>query len=301
MENFTEKLKKYALEQGADLVGIAKATDLDEYFTPPHRPQDLMPSVQSIVVMALHIPDGSIEAQKNEITNYSYSIFGFTHLNQELDSLTYQVTKFLERNGYEGLPIPGKGSHYWEKKKFYGPFSFRHAAVAAGLGQIGWSGLFLTPQYGPRQRLTVILTDACLQADAQLEENPCIRCFECIKHCPGGAIKKEEWKKTIGGKDVTYGVVDGSSCWWIARGLTTKAWPGAPFNPNIDVEKPNPLTAKEKFEALWEKRDARLRNSEHDVDSYGATNCGRCMAFCTAGTIAMKKRLNRFKEDNREE
>lgn len=31
-------------------------------------------------------------------------------------------------------------------------FSNRHAAVAAGLGEIGWNGFCLTPDNGPRQR-----------------------------------------------------------------------------------------------------------------------------------------------------
>ncbi|TWH47223.1 epoxyqueuosine reductase [Sporomusa sp. KB1] len=293
MQQFTQDLKEFALAQGADLVGIAKAADLDEYFTPPHRPQDLMPNVKTIIVMALHIPDGSIEAQKREVTNYSYSIFGFTHLNKELDALTYRVTRYMEKGGYEALPIPGKGSHYWEQKKFYGPFSFRHAAVAAGLGEIGWSGLFLTPQYGSRQRLTVILTEASLITDPPFTGSVCTRCFDCIKNCPAGAIEKTEWNKTIGGRQLTYGVVDGDRCYWVARGLTTKAWPNAPFNPNVDVAKAEPMNAEEKFKALWEKRDARLRASEHDVDSYGATICGRCMAFCSAGSRAMQARLKR--------
>lgn len=294
MLKFTKELKSYALAQGADLVGIAKASDLEEYFTPPHRPIDLLPDVKSIIVMALHIPDGSIEVQKREVTNYSYNIFGFTHLNKELDSLTYRVTKYVEKNGFEALPIPGKGSHYWEKKKYYGPFSFRHAAVAAGLGEIGWSGLFLTPQYGPRQRLTVILTDAELIADPPFTGSVCTRCFDCVKHCPAGAITKEEWSKTIGGRALTYGVVNGAACWWVARGLTTKAWPNAPFNPSIDVEKPEVLSPEDKFKAVWEKRDPRLRASEHDVDSYGATICGRCMAFCSAGTKAMENRFKKY-------
>jgi len=241
--------------------------------------------------MALHIPDGVLEAQKNGITNYSYNMFGYAYLNRELDFVAYRVTKFLEKQGYQALPIPGRGSQYWEKKKFYGPFSFRHAAVAAGLGQFGWSGLVLTPEFGSRQRFIAVLTDAPLQASPPLEENPCQKCYQCIKNCPAGAIKKEPWQATLGGRTYTYGVVEGDRCWWVAKGLTTKAWPGAPFNPEVDVVKPANPTAGEKFRALWELRDARLRCSEHDEGNYGATLCGRCMVFCQAGFNAMRRRL----------
>lgn len=299
MSQFTDELKDYALSQGADLFGVARASDLDEYFTPPHRPQDLLPDVKTIVVMAFHIPDGSLEAQKNKITNYSYNMFGYTFLNREMDAAAYYVTKFLEKAGYQALPIPGRGSHYWEEKKFYGPFSFRHAAVAAGLAQFGWSGLALTPEFGSRQRFIAILTDADLLISPPLEENPCKRCYECVKNCPAGAIRKEEWKKTIGGREVVYGVVDCERCSWVAKGFTTKAWPGAPFNPKVDVAKPEPFTPEGKFKALWEQRDARLRLSEHDEGNYGATLCGRCMIFCTAGEEAMKRRLNSRDTNNK--
>lgn len=296
MNAFVEKLRIYALEQGADLFGIARAADLDEYFTAPHRPKDLLPDVESIVVMALHIPDGSLEAQKNNITNYSYNMFGYAYLNRELDFVAYKVTKFLEKNYYQALPIPGRGSHYWEKKPGYGPFSFRHAAVAAGLGQFGWSGLVLTPEYGSRQRFIAILTDAKLPPSPPLEKNPCTKCFQCIKNCPAGAITNKKWEKTIGGRTVEYGVVRTELCSWVAKGMTTRAWPDAPFNPNVDVEKPEKVTKEELFKCLWEKRDARLRCSEHDEGNYGATLCGRCMIFCTAGDNAMKARLAKRKE-----
>ena len=38
--------------------------------------------------------------------------------------------------------------------------AIRIAATAAGVGEIGWSKVFLTPDYGPRVRIGTILTDA---------------------------------------------------------------------------------------------------------------------------------------------
>lgn len=297
MKDLTDSLREQALALGADLFGVADAKDLDGYFTSPHRPKDLLPEVRSIVVVALHIPDGVLEAQKNGITNYSYNVYGYAYLNRELDAVAYRLTMFLEKHGWQALPIPARGSHYWEQKKYYGPLSFRHAAVAAGLGQFGWSGLVLTPEFGPRQRFVAVLTDAPLKASPPLTENPCQKCYQCIKNCPAGAIRKEAWQATLGERTYTYGKIDGDRCWWVARGLTTKAWPGAPFNPSVAVTKPGDITAEEKFEVLWGKRDARLRLSEHDEGTYGATLCGRCMIFCQAGHDAMRARLARAKEN----
>ena len=287
----TEKVKQLGLDLGADLIGVAAAQVLNEAITSPHRPEDLLPSAASIVVVALHIPDASLEAQRREISNFSYNMFGYTHLNREMDSIAYRITRFLENAGYESLPIPGRGSHYWESKKYHGPFSFRHAAVAAGLAAFGWSGLALTPQFGPRQRFITVITTAPLEPDAALAGNPCLQCFDCIKSCPAGAITKKPWNCKLGGKTHTYGTVEGDRCWWVAKGLTTRAWPNAPFNPQVDVPRPEPMTAAAKFKALWEDRDARLRCSEHEEGNYGATLCGRCMIFCKAGRRSMHRRL----------
>ena len=210
-----------------------------------------------------------------------------------MDSVAYKLTKFLEREGYETLPIPGRGSHYWEKKKYHGPFSFRHAAVAAGLASFGWSSLALTPEFGSRQRFIAIITTAPLTPGQPLEESPCLNCFDCIKNCPAGAITKKPWNCKIGAKTYTYGTIEGDRCYWVAKGLTTKAWPNAPFNPQVDVPRPDPLSAEAKFKAIWEERDARIRCSEHEEGNYGATLCGRCMIFCRAGRKSMHRRLSK--------
>ena len=44
-------------------------------------------------------------------------------------------------------------------------FQFRLAAVACGLGEIGWSKMLLTPEFGPLQRVAFIFTDAELEYD----------------------------------------------------------------------------------------------------------------------------------------
>ena len=47
--------------------------------------------------------------------------------------------------------------------------AIRIAGVAAGVGEIGWSKVFLTKQFGPRQRLAAILTDLELEPDPLVE------------------------------------------------------------------------------------------------------------------------------------
>jgi epoxyqueuosine reductase len=70
-------------------------------------------------------------------------------------------------------------------------FSHRCAAVAAGLGRVGWSGNVITEKYGARVLFGSILTDAQLKPDTPLENNPCIGCKICEKSCQGGLFQKE--------------------------------------------------------------------------------------------------------------
>ena len=60
-------------------------------------------------------------------------------------------------------------------------FQFRLAAVACGLGEIGWSKMFLTKDFGPLQRVAFIFTDAELEPDPLYNGKPlCRRCFACV-------------------------------------------------------------------------------------------------------------------------
>jgi epoxyqueuosine reductase len=71
-----------------------------------------------------------------------------------------------------------------------GPFSHRHAATRAGLGEFGYNNIVLTPQFGPRQRFNSIITEAELAPNPLIEEPICLRdeCGLCMKACYMGVI-----------------------------------------------------------------------------------------------------------------
>jgi len=74
-------------------------------------------------------------------------------------------------------------------------FSHRCAAVASGLGRVGWSGNVITEKYGARVLFGSVLTTAKLKPDSPLEKNPCIKCKLCEKSCQGGLFDKEDTEK----------------------------------------------------------------------------------------------------------
>lgn len=94
-------------------------------------------------------------------------------------------------------------------------FHFRLAGVACGLGEIGWSKMFLTPQFGPLQRLAFIFTDAELEPDPLYSGKPlCRQCKACVRECPGHCLDEKESVVTyIGDKKCEWGKLDEWKCY----------------------------------------------------------------------------------------
>ncbi|MFC1852289.1 hypothetical protein ACFL27_18995 [candidate division CSSED10-310 bacterium] len=79
--------------------------------------------------------------------------------------------------------------------------SHRYAAVAAGLGTIGWSGNVLHPKYGARVLFNTVITDAPLTPDPMDQEIICDGCRRCVISCQGRFIDaKREDSVFIGGQ-----------------------------------------------------------------------------------------------------
>jgi len=134
--------------------------------------------------------------------------------------ITFKLSEFLEDNGYEAIPLPGLPSEIPPmgkpvKKGKPAPnvlIDINDAAVRAGLGEIGYCGIFLTPEFGPRQRFQIILTDAEIEPDPIRKENICDLCKECVKICPLGAIGKKEKEIEICEKKMIIADIDYEKC-----------------------------------------------------------------------------------------
>jgi len=73
-------------------------------------------------------------------------------------------------------------------------------AEDAGLGTIGRIGLLITPELGPRVRLSVVTTDLPIIIDKKKKDNSviefCTKCKKCAEVCPTEAIPFDEQKKS---------------------------------------------------------------------------------------------------------
>ena len=146
-----------------------------------------------------------------EGTNFGdYNLFGKNWLEDEFLSLAcYDLVRMIEDNGWEACPLfpnPAElgpqGVSVAEGRPAPNVYpDFDYAAVACGLGEIGLCGLFLSPEFGSRQRFHMIITDAEIEESPIFEGKVCDECGECASACPLGAIDTENAENvTVCGK-----------------------------------------------------------------------------------------------------
>jgi epoxyqueuosine reductase QueG len=263
MSTLTEKVKEYALELGADLVGIANI-ERYEYAPPMMSPQGIMPEARSVVVMGIHHPDGCVEmGGEPEPQNIGPYAVQYT-MNSMLDEISFSMGKFLEYEGYASIPIVS--SNIWRYRGYEGlrenfapDVSHIHAAVAAGLAVFGFSGLALTPEYGPRVRFVQVITSAELEPTPLIKENLCDDCGMCKKHCPSQALVKEiNGMHEIKIEDQVYTYAN--------KNLWRCAW-GEHFDLDLNLEIPEHVTEEVILDAV---KKHGMRGGEF----------GSCLRFC---------------------
>lgn len=182
--DLSEEVKRFARSVGADCVGIADAERL-KGAPEGRRPRDILPEARSVVVMGLRMLEAVVESLPGPV----YMNTGYMTLNAELNRMAYQVAKFIEDRGFRAVPMPA--TRDYDMKDVRGTFSVIHAAVEAGLGEIGLSGLLLTPGYGPRIRFISVITTMELRPDGPMGAELCTRCGLCVENCPTKAIRED--------------------------------------------------------------------------------------------------------------
>ena len=226
-----EELKALAKSLGADLVGIAS---MDRFEGAPKEmdPRYIMPEAKSMIVMCFRVMRGSLRGIEEGTFFSNYSAMGYGGLTYNYIPMTViNLCKHIEDEGYEAIPIGhqsdwrGIDNQGVQKKNFSVPvreglpapdimIHLRIAAYLAGLGEIGYSKMFLTPEFGPRQRIGVVLTEMELEPDP-IYDGPklCNKCMACVRACPGNCISDTKTVKvTLAGHEVEWGEIDTLKC-----------------------------------------------------------------------------------------
>jgi len=161
---------------------------------PGHRPRDLLLEARSVVVLAFRLVDRLVEGLPRCRPMYTEN---FHYLNAEMGICTTRTARFMVRQGFATIPIyySSREMRIPTPSRFFDEFSLRHAAEKAGLGRIGNNQLLITPQFGPRVRLSAVITSADLIPDPLITQEVCDpeRCkWRCVQHCPAGALKRHD-------------------------------------------------------------------------------------------------------------
>jgi len=283
----SERVKEIARELGADLVGIA-STDRFEEIRGLKRPQEILTGCRSVIVIGVHYPDASIERATEPpaeaVGPYAYTQYETTW---QLDYLALELMRYLDSHGHSCFTARNlfgdSTTVITPRGEMPDAAADRFAAVAAGLGEMGWNGVVLTPEYGPRQRFISILTDASLEPDPLYQGPPlCDRCLLCAKACPVGALSEEE-KVTvqIGDRTFEYGRLERSRCDWAKRyGLVAEEGPKY-MGSETNIGPPEDIT-EEAIAAAMERRDA--------VQGHWTCILEHCIRVCMPPHLRMEDR-----------
>lgn len=299
-----EEVKKYAKSFGADIVGIAS---MDRFEGAPIQmdPRFIMPKAKSMIVMGFRVMRGSLRGIEEGTFFSNYSAMGYGGLTYNFIPMTVMnLCKVIEDEGYEAIPIGHQSD--WRgidnegnpRENYSRPVEpgkpqpdimlhLRICAYLAGLGEIGYSKMFLSPEFGPRLRIGVVLTELELEPDP-IYDGPklCNKCKACVRDCPAHAISGEKTTKVmLAGHEVEWGEFDSQACGFTFTGSEhTEEGERGTYLPGREDAKPA------WFSPFYRKPPA-LYNSGQAV--CGAMGCTRaCM-------ISMEKRgvlKNKFKE-----
>ena len=180
-------VKAAARRLGADLCGVADRARFADL--PPERnPLTLAPRTRSVVVIGHRILRGALRGVE-EATNFVsvYDHFGIAAPGWKyLTKCVAEIGAVIEDAGFEAVPVRA-GHDDRDKVRL----DYMELAHLAGLGSVGKGGFFLTPQYGQRQRLAMILTDAELEPDPIVDLDFCESCDACVKICPHHAFSPD--------------------------------------------------------------------------------------------------------------
>jgi len=285
----TQKVKEVAWANGLDYVGIASAESLGNE-PENHRPDDFLPGSKSVISLGIKIGAGvqlanklahSLSHLRHAIYPYLWYGFGLPSLHF-VDRTSILIMRLLEKKGF--LAVPTMSASTFDIRNTLTEFSNIHAAVAAGLGDLGWCELVLTPDAGPRARFGSIITTAKLEPDPMYEGPRLCDPSTCENIvggqdsysaiCPTRAIGPEEEEVIIGDRKFRVAKIDKWRCTWGSMGLSKKA------GGLKDVPMPERVGPDEVFDALKQRDPAQ--SMELMVIGRG-DYCGKCIIECPVG------------------
>jgi ferredoxin len=196
-----DEVKAKARALGADLVGIADGAVMDANppdAADPRRPSDITEhDGKRAIVLAKRFQSGATRLKAWSDRNKQFT----DELTiSALEDIALDLVYWLDDRGHPSLAIPPT---FLDPTRYDGTagkppaelLSARHAAVEAGLGTLGLNLQLLTPEFGPRVVLAIVLTSAEVEADTKRDDALCLgpECGRCLRTCPADAV--QHWER----------------------------------------------------------------------------------------------------------
>jgi epoxyqueuosine reductase QueG len=216
------EIEEHARSLGAEVYGVASAEKYGELFPKKPQPSKFVEDARSVIIVGLpfsrEIMDTVAKPWLAEIHRKAaddaasdqrglerptagaeryYLGPENSMLTHEVSMIGYRLAQRLHRMGHRAFYFP---EVLTEPRFKTAPFYFMPAMYVAGMGQLGMNCAIITPRWGPRIRVTAVITDLELPAGEPMEGMfypDCETCIECVKRCPSKAINGRYWKNVF--------------------------------------------------------------------------------------------------------
>lgn len=178
-----ERLEAKIKEGGASIIGFSNVHD---------KLPEALKKYPYAVSIGIRLSDAIIDEIIDKPT-FTY-FHHYRTVNTLIDQITLRGMLFIQENGFKALAVPASQTVNDAEEAHFGLFQHKTAAVLAGLGWIGRSGLFISKDHGPRVRLGTILTNMPLVSTGEIIEQNCGDCRLCVESCPAMALTGNCWK-----------------------------------------------------------------------------------------------------------
>lgn len=178
------KLEEKFKEWGATFVGFSFVSD---------KLPELLKKYPYAVTVGIRLSDAIIDEITDKPT-FTY-FHHYRTVNILIDHITLRALLFIQDSGFKALAVPASQTVNDAGDVHCGIFPHKTAAVLAGLGWIGRSGLFVSRDFGPRVRLGTVLTDMPLHTDNIILAQGCGECMLCVENCPAMAMTGNCWEE----------------------------------------------------------------------------------------------------------